>query len=60
MDIDIVFDGPPGHQAPRFVEVEDAQGSSISVGHWVRRADGHWVLRISGVSEVYAADKEHT
>lgn len=50
MDIDIVFDGPPGRQAPRFVEVEDAQGNSMSIGHWVRRADGYWVLRLSNMT----------
>ncbi len=44
--IDIVFDGPPGQQAPRFVEVENAAGASVSVGEWVHRDDGYWVLRI--------------
>lgn len=56
MDIDIVFDGPPGPQGPRFVEVEDAQGNSISVGRWIQRPDGYWVLRVSGVSQAL----EHT
>lgn len=43
--IDIVFDGPPGPVAGRFVEVEDENGRSISVGKWVQREDGYWVLR---------------
>lgn len=43
--IDIVFDGPPSHEAPRFVEVE-RDGQSIRLGEWVRREDGHWALRI--------------
>lgn len=44
--IDIVFDGPPGHEGGRFVEVEDAAGKSIKVGEWLQRADGLWALRI--------------
>jgi hypothetical protein len=44
--IDIVFDGPPSHKAPGFVEVENAAGQSISIGEWVHRDDGYWALRI--------------
>lgn len=44
--IDIVFDGPPSHEAPRFVEVERPPGTSIKFGEWVHRDDGYWVLRI--------------
>lgn len=44
--VDIVFDGPPGPEAGRFVEVEDSSGKSISVGEWVQ--DGiFWRLRIN-------------
>lgn len=43
--IDVVFDGPPGPESGRFVEVEDATGKSIRFGEWVERADGYWVLR---------------
>jgi hypothetical protein len=46
MKIDIVFDGPPGHKAGRFVEVEDADGKSIKVGKWIDRGDGYWALRL--------------
>lgn len=45
--INIVFDGPPDHQAGRFVEVETDEGRSIGVGQWVERADGLWSLRIT-------------
>lgn len=45
--VDIVFDGPPGPQAGRFVEVENAEGSSIKFGEWIQRKDGYWVLRIT-------------
>ncbi len=45
--IDIVFDGPPGPAAGRFVEVENCKGESISVGTWVKRDDGYWALRIT-------------
>lgn len=44
--IDIVFDGPPGPEAGRFVEVENKAGASIGVGHWIERGDGMWALRI--------------
>jgi hypothetical protein len=47
--IDVVFDGPPEHDAGRFVEVEDEHGSSIRVGEWVHRPDGLWALRIPRV-----------
>lgn len=42
--INIVFDGPPGPVAGRFVEVEDESGKSISFGQWEEREDGYWVL----------------
>lgn len=48
--INIVFDGPPGAQTGRFVEVEDDDGQSLSVGEWVPYGDsqpGWWKLRIS-------------
>lgn len=45
--IDVVFDGPPGPEAGRFVEVENDEGHSINFGEWVKRDDGYWVLRIN-------------
>ena len=44
--IDIVFDGPPGPEAGRFVEVEDEFGRSVDMGEWIERSDGYWALRI--------------
>lgn len=52
--IDIVFDGPPGPEAGRFVEVENDQGRSIRFGKWVQRPDGYWVLRFT-VADAQAA-----
>ena len=43
--IEIVFDGPPGPVAGRFVEVE-RDGKSIRAGAWATRPDGCWALRI--------------
>jgi len=43
--IDIVFDGPPAHESGRFVEVEDANQCSISIGEWIEDGD-LWRLRI--------------
>lgn len=44
--IDIVFDGPPGPESGRFVEVEDADRCGLRRGEWVERDDGYWVLRM--------------
>lgn len=51
--VDIVFDGPPGPEAGRFVEVEDRNGVSIHVGEWVERDDGYWALRLTITDESY-------
>ncbi len=45
--IDVVFDGPPSHESGRFVEVENPEGKSISIGEWIEREDGCWALRIA-------------
>ncbi len=45
-EINVIFDGPPGPEAGRFVEVEDADGKSIHAGEWIERSDGLWSLRI--------------
>lgn len=45
--INIVIDGPPSHNAGRFVEVETDDGRGISVGEWKQREDGMWALRIT-------------
>lgn len=44
--INIIFDGPPSHEAGRFVEVEADDGRSINVGEWSERPGGYWALRI--------------
>jgi hypothetical protein len=44
--INIIFDGPPGPEAGRFVEVETDDGKSINAGQWSQRPDGLWALRI--------------
>lgn len=44
--IDVVFDGPPGPQSGRFVEVEDDQQRGRGVGKWID--DGaFWRLRLN-------------
>lgn len=52
---DIVFAGPPGPDAGRFVEVEDGSGKNIRFGEWIQRADGFWVLRIAASARLIAA-----
>lgn len=44
--IEVVFDGPPGPESGRFVEVEDQERRSIQVGTWTIRDDGYWVLQL--------------
>jgi hypothetical protein len=42
----MVFDGPPGPDGPRFVELEDAYGVSHNSkpAEWTDRGDGYWTL----------------
>ena len=56
--INIVFDGPPGKEAGRFVEVELDNGQSVSIGEWIKRYDGHWALRIFGEFNMPDVDDE--
>jgi hypothetical protein len=39
-DLHIIFDGLPDRIGPRFIEVEDASGRSLSCGEWGARPDG--------------------
>ena len=41
----IRFDGPPGPEAGRFIEVEDREGKSIRKGRWDQDGE-HWLLII--------------
>lgn len=46
MDVYIIFDGPPGPEAPRFVEVETPGGQSVKV-EWTEdkvEHKGYWRL----------------
>ena len=60
--IKIIFDGPPGHDSGRFVEVHDIEDKSIGVGTWRERDDRLWELDIGGVDllEAIRADREDT
>lgn len=53
--IDIVFDGPPGPEPGRFVEVENAARQSIRFGEWVKRPDGYWALRFNAALSITEA-----
>src|SRR5690349_19652058 len=58
--IDIIFDGPPGHEGGRFVEVEDDRGYSIKVGEWIEEPGGRherWALRLPDHRELEAEVK---
>jgi hypothetical protein len=43
----IRFDGPPGPEAGRFVEIETLDGRSMDKGRWEQEGD-YWVLIIDG------------
>lgn len=47
--INIIFDGPPAHDAGSFVEVETDNGKSINVGEWIEHPNGYWALRITSL-----------
>ena len=49
--INIIFDGPPSHEAGRFVEVETDDGKSINAGEWIEKENGLWTLRITELSQ---------
>lgn len=50
--VHVVFDGPPGPEAGRFIEVETLDGVGITVGTWVHRDDGYWVLELDVIPRV--------
>jgi hypothetical protein len=48
----IIFDRPSGPEAPRFIEVEDEDGRSISIGEWVELPDRDvWALKLPRPSD---------
>ena len=57
----IIFDGPPGPTAGRFVECETSDGRSVNAGEWAERKDGLWELvipRIPTCSEAVRAKRD--
>ena len=48
--VHIMCDGAPGPVSGRFVEVEDADGKSISLGSWSRRGE-FWALTFKALRE---------
>lgn len=60
---DIVLDYDEDQPLVQFVEIEDPNGMSISVGEHIQREDGYQVIRIkqdSRITELEAALKEIT
>jgi len=55
--INIIFDGPPGPHAGRFIEVETDDGNSIHIGEWFEYGGGMWRLRITALPPPPAADE---
>lgn len=44
-ELHVLFDGPPSHEAGRFVEAEDENGKGVGIGEW-KEIDGYWHLII--------------
>lgn len=57
--IDIVLDGPIGHDAPRFLEIENDQRQSMRIGEHLQRPDGYWVIRLSVIDEQRVGEHDH-
>lgn len=55
--IRVIFDGPPGHNPGRFVDVENHEGKSINAGDWVQRCN-YWELRINNPDSEYIRNLE--
>lgn len=50
--VDLVFDGPPGPEGPRFIEAERLDGTGVKVGEWQENpmTNGWWRLRVRVVT----------
>lgn len=58
--INIVFDGPPGPESGRFIEVETDDGHGIKVGQWFRdEARNYWALRITSLAPETTQEHRH-
>lgn len=47
----VIFDGPPGPVAGRFVEVEREDGRSVDAGAWEDMGNGIWALWLNVIDE---------
>ena len=60
--INLIFDGPPGPDGPRFIECEDEDGNSFDVGQWFEESDGTYSVDPEKTAEerkkIYARRKE--
>lgn len=50
--IDILFDGPPEHEGPRFIDIVNSEGKGVRIGQWMPSLDGMggWKLRIHDIT----------
>lgn len=58
MKINIVFDGPPSANGPRFVEVETETGRSFRLGEWVELSNGYWAIQFDPVEIITPEDTQ--
>ena len=47
----VVFDGPPGPESGRFIEIEKEDGLSVKAGEWEELEDGRWALWLRVIDE---------
>lgn len=52
--VSIVFDGPPGPEGGRFVDVE-VEGKSVDAGEWIEKEDSIWELVLD--SDIFTEGK---
>ncbi len=56
--LQIIFDGPPGPESGRFVEVEDENGHGVNAGDWQEEPNGPWALVLKPCPECAEKDAE--
>lgn len=56
MKVHVLFDGPPGPEPGRFVEVETPEGRSLRVGQWIDKGGGLWALALDVIVDHPAAE----
>lgn len=59
-EINVIFDGPPGHHSGRFIDIEDENGRSLCIGKWIPDGESglFWKLRFTPLDFYTLAELE--